>query len=157
MSQAVLNFESIYVGGRNEAKEKGKFKISNVGMGFKSLESQEILTISQTDLSKLVFQKVARRYQLKIYKKNQSIVQFDGFEKTDFDQINTFTKQNFNKNLELKEISTRGYNWGSIEFDDASLLFDVHGKEAFEIPLIDVTNSATAGKRLYIWLTVLIQ
>jgi structure-specific recognition protein 1 len=143
---SVLNFENIYLGGQNSLNEMGKFKVSNVGMGFKSSTTSEITTISQADIQQLSFQQVARNYQLKIVKKNHSVARFDGFERDDYDTLNVFVKQNFDKNIELKQVSKRGYNWGECEFDEKTLVFEVHGTEAFEIPLDEVANTATAGK-----------
>lgn len=40
----------------------------------------------------------------------------------------------------------RGWNWGDVEFEGRSIMFQIHKKTAFEIPLAGLANSALTGK-----------
>lgn len=55
-------------------------------------------------------------------------------------------KTYFNINLEPKEHSLKGWNWGKAEFAKHELHFNVANRPAFEIPYSEVTNLNLAGK-----------
>ncbi|KAJ3253307.1 FACT complex subunit [Boothiomyces macroporosus] len=90
--------------------------------------------------------RVAREYELRIQKKGKIVLKFDGFPKDAFEAIGALVKQFYDVTLEHKEVSTRGYNWGQAEFQDSSLTFTVHNKQAFELPLTEVANTVVSGK-----------
>ena len=54
---STLDFDNVYLGGLKA--DQGRFKISNVGMGFKSTTG-DIITVSPTDIKQLEFLSVAR-------------------------------------------------------------------------------------------------
>jgi hypothetical protein len=145
MSTNVLDFENIYVGGRNEKSARGRFKMSEAGMGFKDSATGEIITISSKDLMQLAFQRVARDHELRILNKKYQVFKFDGFDRGDYDKISTYARNNYNMKVDLKEISQRGYNWGTVDFENAQMIFSVAEKEAFEIPLATVASVNTAS------------
>lgn len=77
--------------------------------------------------------------------------------------MNRYMKEHFDVNMEAKEMSWRGWNWGStdfrgiwltflyirlifIRFVGQDLVFLIGNKAAFEIPLPSVANSNIAGK-----------
>lgn len=49
-------------------------------------------------------------------------------------------------NLENKEHSLRGWNWGKAEFGKAELTFNVQNRPAFEIPYSEISNTNLAGR-----------
>lgn len=49
-------------------------------------------------------------------------------------------------NVEHKEHSLRGWNWGKAEFTKAELAFNVQNRPAFEIPYTEISNTNLAGK-----------
>jgi hypothetical protein len=57
---SVRDFEPIFLGSQNGIIHKGKFKISEVGLGWKSLTTGEIITVSQNDIKHLTFTRVAK-------------------------------------------------------------------------------------------------
>ena len=48
--------------------------------------------------------------------------------------------------LEPKEVSTKGWNWGQVDFSGSGLSFIVANKPAFEVPLTEVANATLASK-----------
>jgi structure-specific recognition protein 1 len=139
------DFESIYLGSQNGTSIKGKFKISEVGLGWKSMHG-EIITVSQNDIKKLYFTRVGRDHELKILKKNGQIMSFDGFPKDAQENMNKLFQQYYSIALEEVHTSTRGYNWGSVDFDQSQLQFNVQEKVCFDLPLNQVSNTAVSGK-----------
>jgi structure-specific recognition protein 1 len=64
----------------------------------------------------------------------------------DFDRVKEALKAYYKVNLEHREHSLKGWNWGKAEFSKQELHFNVANKPAFEIPFSEVTNSNLAGK-----------
>jgi structure-specific recognition protein 1 len=73
-------------------------------------------------------------------------VRLDGFDTQDFNQLKTEFQRYFNIQLDHKEHSLRGWNWGDLDLTKNELTFEVQGKPAFEIPYDMITNSNQSGK-----------
>ncbi|KAJ3361203.1 FACT complex subunit [Kappamyces sp. JEL0680] len=146
VASVVSNFDKIYLGGKNGPLAAGKFKLSEVGIGWKNALSGQIITVSAADITKVTWVRVARDFELRILKKGGVVLKFDGFPKDAFEGLSHLVKQYYSKTLDTIEVSTRGYNWGQAEFQGSQMTFNVHGKQAFEIPLSDVANTLVAGK-----------
>lgn len=54
-----------------------------------------------------------------------------------------FFKSNYNKDMLEKELSLKGWNWGTAKFNGAVLSFNVGTNTAFEIPLHYVSQCNT--------------
>lgn len=54
-----------------------------------------------------------------------------------------FFKANYNKDMLEKELSLKGWNWGTAKFNGAVLSFNVGSNTAFEIPLHYVSQCNT--------------
>lgn len=52
----------------------------------------------------------------------------------------------YDSTLDQVEVSTRGWNWGKAEIEDADVRFYVKDKLAFEMPVASIANSNIAGK-----------
>eukprot|EP00842_Homolaphlyctis_polyrhiza_P005154 jgi/Hompol1/563/HPOL_003764-RA len=134
-------FDNIFLGG-----SVGRFKLSEAGVGWKNSRTGEIVTVSASDIRSLLWMRVARDHQLRLTKRDSSVLMFDGFPKDAFDQLAAHAKQSYGVTLESRETSVRGYNWGQAEFRSKFLSFNVGNKPAFEIPLAQVANAAVGNK-----------
>lgn len=54
-----------------------------------------------------------------------------------------FFKTNYNKDMLEKELSLKGWNWGTAKFNGAVLSYNVGSNTAFEIPLHYVSQCNT--------------
>lgn len=54
-----------------------------------------------------------------------------------------FFKANYNKDMLEKELSLKGWNWGTAKFNGAVLSFNIGSNTAFEIPLHYVSQCNT--------------
>ncbi|KAF3901611.1 hypothetical protein ABW21_db0205162 [Orbilia brochopaga] len=139
-------FENIY---KDLSKDPGRCRFAKGGMGWKPSGGQT-WTIVANDIQGCLcsWSRAARGYECKFYTKSKSdgILQLDGFEQTDFDRLKDILKQLYNINLESREHSLKGWNWGRVEFSKSELLFNINNKPAFEIPFDEVSNSNLAGK-----------
>ena len=140
------DFSDIYLGGRNGPLSKGRLKIAEAGLGWKNATTGAIVTISATDIQKMNWQRVCKDYQLKVFKTDGSVIKFDGFSKELFDSLASVIKSCYSLNLEQKEVSLRGWNWGNTAFQNNQLIFSVGNKTCFEVPLNEVANTSLASK-----------
>ncbi|CAI2187282.1 4599_t:CDS:10 [Funneliformis geosporum] len=136
-------FENIYYGLSNTP---GILKLAPSGLGWKTSDAENIVTISAEEFKKMQWMRVARNYQLRIALKNGNAARFDGFNKDMFDAVKELVRANYKLPLETKELSVKGWNWGKTEFQGSQLLFNIGSKTAFEIPLIQVANSNLANR-----------
>ncbi|CAG8510883.1 4943_t:CDS:10 [Acaulospora morrowiae] len=136
-------FENIYYGLSNYP---GILKLAPSGLGWKTADSENIVTISAEEFKRIQWMRVARDYQLKVALKNGSAARFDGFAKDNFETLREIIRTNYKLTLETKELSVKGWNWGKTDFQGSQLLFNIGNKTAFEIPLSQVANTNLQNK-----------
>jgi len=78
--------------------------------------------------------------------RNSGIIQLDGFQQEDYERLSKIFKNWYSTNLENKEHSLRGWNWGKADFSKAELTFNVQNRPAFEIPYSEISNTNLAGR-----------
>jgi hypothetical protein len=112
-----------------------EFRIANTGMGWKGEDSPSPTSIGLTNIKWIQWLRVARNYQIRVGLKDGERETFDGFSRDvsspscshrtnptldqDHDKLAALFKQHFSIALETKEISFRGWNWGSTDFQGA--------------------------------------
>lgn len=64
----------------------------------------------------------------------------------DYERLSKIFKNWYSTNLESKEHSLRGWNWGKAEFGKAELSFNVQNRPAFEVPYSEISNTNLAGR-----------
>lgn len=141
------DFDRIYL---NQSKLNGRMRIADSGLGWKAtgpnnatnapflLPSEEILAA--------LWSRGSRGYELRIQTKNQGVVMLDGYDVEDFNKLKQELQRNFHLNLEHKEHSLRGWNWGQTDLARNELIFHVNNKPNFEIPYSSISNSNLTGK-----------
>ncbi|CAG7852198.1 FACT complex subunit pob3 AltName: Full=Facilitates chromatin transcription complex subunit pob3 [Serendipita indica DSM 11827] len=128
-------------------EEHGRLRIGATGISWKVLEGDKRVNVPASELKWAEWTRVARNYQLRIgLKDTWKRESFEGFRREDQDTLTSLLKQNFDINLEVRELSWRGWNWGSTDFRGQDLVFLIGNKPAFDIPLPTVANSNIAGK-----------
>ncbi|KAJ1540433.1 FACT complex subunit [Cladochytrium tenue] len=160
-------FENVYLGGQNGPQVEtvafaysphalsdtaskhlilGKLRLADLGVGFQEAVSKKALTMAPKDIKRASWQRCARGYELRIETSNGLVHRFDGFQTESFDLLADLMERYYGVTLEPKEVSLRGYNWGKADFRGSTLNFQVQNRPAFEIPLAEVSNTATVGK-----------
>jgi len=71
-------FENIYY---DLSNTPGILKLAPSGLGWKTSDAENIVTISAEEFKKMQWMRVARNYQLRIALKNGNAARFDGFNK----------------------------------------------------------------------------
>ncbi|GJJ14142.1 hypothetical protein Clacol_008401 [Clathrus columnatus] len=140
-------YDNIYHG---LSPEVGKIRIATQGVSWKPLDADansKTVAIPATDIKWAEWLRVARNFQLRIgLKEKGKRITFDGFIKEDHEKLAALMKQHFSVTVETKEVTFKGWNWGSVDFQGPDLVFMVSNRPSFEIPLDTVANSNIAGK-----------
>ncbi|KAG0292965.1 FACT complex subunit [Dissophora globulifera] len=139
MSDIVNQFDDIYLG---LAPELGLLRLAQSGLGWKARKGTGIFTVRDADLKRTTWLRAARNFQLRIQLRDGRIVKFDGFQRDDFEKLKDIIKANYGLQLETKELSVKGWNWGETDFSNGNLVFSVQNKDMLEVPLNEVSNTS---------------
>ncbi|KAG8334273.1 FACT complex subunit ssrp1 [Homalodisca vitripennis] len=123
----------------------GKLKLSDQAISFKNSKTGKVEQIASTDLEFVNWQKLVGFWGLRLFLKNGSLHRFCGFKESEQEKIAKFFKTNYSMDMLEKELSVKGWNWGTAKFAGSVLSFDVSNLTAFEIPLNNVSQ-CTTGK-----------
>lgn len=145
------DFDRIFL---NQSKFSGRFRIADSGLGWKSgntggsaaNQAKQPFLLPATELSTVQWSRGCRGLELKINTKNQGVVQLDGFAPDDFNLIKNDFHRRFNVQVEPKEHSLRGWNWGKTDLARNEMVFALNGKPAFEIPYARINNTNLTSK-----------
>ena len=128
------------------SKAPGRCRFADSGLGWKPSGSGDTFTLTKEHMQHGFWNRAARGYEVKIYRKDDPVVQFDGFTEDDYDRIQKIFKNWYGIPFDRQEHSLRGWNWGKAEFGKAELSFNVQSRSAFDIPYSEVSNTNLAGK-----------
>lgn len=145
------DFDRIYL---NQSKFNGRFRVADSGLGWKastsggsaSNQAKAPFLLPATELSTVQWSRGSRGYELKINTKNQGVIQLDGFSQDDFNLIKNDFHRRFSIQVEHKEHSLRGWNWGKTDLARNEMVFALNGKPTFEIPYNHITNTNLTAK-----------
>ncbi|KAK3313409.1 hypothetical protein B0H66DRAFT_351052 [Apodospora peruviana] len=140
---AIESFDNIYL---DLSKENGKCRFAENGLGWKPAGGGEAFTLDQGNIAGAQWSRAAKGFEVKILQRNSGITQLDGFALEDYERLSKIFKNWYSTNLENKEHSLRGWNWGKAEFGKAELTFNVQNRPSFEIPYSEISNTNLAGR-----------
>ena len=139
-----IDFEKIYL---NQSKQSGRMRVADLGLGWKaSGEAKEPFLLPTEEMLSTIWSRGCRGYELRVQTKNKGVILLDGFAVEDYAQLKQEMQRNFLLNLEHREHSLRGWNWGKSDFARNELVFQVNNKPAFELPYADISNANLTGK-----------
>lgn len=122
----------------------GRLKLTNETIIWKSDKTGKVEEINSEDIELANYQRFVGHFGLRLFLKNGSLHRFQGF-KEDEKKLAEFFKKHYKLNMLEKELSMRGWNYGTVNFNGGILSFDIGEKSAFEIPLSNVSQ-CTVGK-----------
>lgn len=145
------DFDRIYY---NQSKLGGRFRLAEGGLGWKasatggsaSTQNNEPLLLAADEVSSVQWSRGCRGYELKISTKNKGLIQMDGFQQEDFNLLKNDFQRRFNMQLEHREHSLRGWNWGKLDLARNEMVFSLNGKPTFEIPYTHINNTNLTAK-----------
>ncbi|EFA86245.1 structure-specific recognition protein 1 [Heterostelium album PN500] len=139
-NSAIHQFNHISLGGRIGGT-RGVLKINVSGLAWKS-EAGRSETVTSEDIQNASWIRVTPKlYQLNLAVKGGTQVKFDGFREQDYDFLKKFISENYKIELAVKELSTKGSNFGIAKVTSSMVSFQIDKKTAFEFPISDVSQS----------------
>ncbi|OZJ01642.1 hypothetical protein BZG36_05293 [Bifiguratus adelaidae] len=124
----------------------GRIRFAPSGLGWRGADQSKPITLSVEDFRKFTWLRVARNFQLRIALKDGKIAKFDNFRREDFEELQRIIRQLYQMQLETKELSIKGWNWGRTEFNGDSLIFNVSNRQMFELPVTQAIGALKSGK-----------
>lgn len=121
----------------------GRLKMTDQSIVFKNSKTGKVEQISANDIDLVNFQKFIGSWGLRLFLKNGTLHRYGGFKEGEQEKVAKFFKSNYNKDMLEKELSLKGWNWGTAKFNGAVLSFNVGSNTAFEIPLHYVSQCNT--------------
>lgn len=112
---------------------------------FKNLKTGKPMSVPADQIKSISWQRFAQNHGIRLSMKNGSLHRFDGLRQTDFDKIKQYVERNYHIEVETKDLSLKGFNWGSTQFEGEALSFNIDGSgTAFEIPLTAVSDCTSS-------------
>ncbi|KAG7531317.1 hypothetical protein FFLO_04438 [Filobasidium floriforme] len=149
----LLDMHDVYHQG---SRTSGQLRILDTGLGWKCTDEREpVVTFAGREIKAAQWQRVARGYELRITlvdpkdpRKEGTRHRFDNLKGADFDIAKKAIHGVTNGEIELehKDVSVKGWNWGKMDVRANDLAFLVQQRVSFEIPLTSISNSNMAGK-----------
>ncbi|XP_053609906.1 FACT complex subunit Ssrp1 [Plodia interpunctella] len=122
---------------------QGRLKMTDQNIIFKNSKTGKVEQISANDIELVNFQKLVGSWGLRVFMKNGTLHRYGGFKEGEQEKVAKFFKTNYSKDMLEKELSLKGWNWGTAKFNGAVLSFNVGSNTAFEIPLHYVSQCNT--------------
>lgn len=126
-------------------QSSGRLKLTDQNIVFKNSKTGKVDQLSSSDIDVVNYQRFVGSFGLRIFTKNGSLIRFMGFKSGDEDKLAGFFKKYYQHEMLEKELSLRGWNWGTVHFNGSVLSLDCERKSSFEIPLQHVSQ-CTPGK-----------
>lgn len=123
----------------------GRLKLTDQHIIFKNSKTGKVEQINSSDLEFVNWQRLVGSWGIRLFLKNGILHRFAGFKESEQEKIAKFFSSNYKKEMLEKELSLKGWNWGTAKFSGAVLSFDVGSNTAFDIPLNNVSQ-CTTGK-----------
>lgn len=147
-----IQFEGIYF---NQSRVAGEMRMSTDGLGWRatqiptggsSAKISKPFLLPGSELLNATWSRGAYGYMLQLQTRTGAIVSLDGFSDDQFVPLQRALSSNLSLQLEHREHSLRGWNWGKIELDRNQMVMNVASKPDFEIPYHSISNSNVVGR-----------
>lgn len=122
----------------------GHLKITDEKVVFNHTKSGRKDTIKGSDIELVNWQRLAGGWGIRMFTKDGALHRFAGFKEPERERIAKHFSTNFNLDMLDRELSVKGWNWGTANFNGSVLNFEVGKHDAFEIPLTYVSHCNTA-------------
>ncbi|KAI4461805.1 fact complex subunit ssrp1 [Holotrichia oblita] len=126
----------------------GKLKMTDQNIVFKNSKTGKVEQIQAGDMDLVNFQNFVGSWGLRIFLKSGTLHRFAGFKDADKEKIAKYFSNTYKIDMLEKELSLKGWNWGTAKFYGSVLGFDIDTKTSFEIPLNHVSQCITGKNEI---------
>lgn len=121
----IIQYEKIY---HSLSSKLGRIRLAEKGLGWKSNSDGKMVSISGNDISNVSWKRMCRGYEIAFLLKDGTAFRFNNFKKEvysynfliwlqDFDELKKAIKDFYRLNVDVKELSLKGWNFGKVELD----------------------------------------
>nr|CDS28663.1 fact complex subunit ssrp1 [Hymenolepis microstoma] len=121
----------------------GKLRLKLAELMFKNESTGKVDHFSSGDIASAQWINRAAGQCLRLKLRNDSVHRYDGFGEIEAEKLSSYFKKNFNMDVEKREISYKGFNWGDVVFEGNVLEFVCKNALAFDVPLSNISNAAS--------------
>lgn len=122
----------------------GQLKLTDEKVIFQHSKSGKKDSIKAADIELVNWQRIAGVWGIRVFTKNGDLHRIAGFKEAERDRVAKHFSSNYNLEMLDRELSVKGWNWGSASFNGSVLNFEVGKHDAFEIPLSYVSHCVAA-------------
>lgn len=126
----------------------GKIKMTHQNIIFKNSKTGKVEQIPSSEMEMVNFQNFIGSWGLRIFLKDGSLHRYTGFKDNEKEKIAKFFANTYKQETLEKELSLKGWNWGTAKFSGSVLSFDIGTSTAFEIPLNHVSQCLTGKNEI---------
>jgi len=126
------------------AMSQGHLKMTEEKIMFHHSKTGRKDTLVAGDIDIVNWQRIAGVWGIRIFTKDGQLHRFAGFKEAERDRVAKHFSTSYNLEMLDRELSVKGWNWGSANFNGSVLNFEVGKHDAFEIPLPYVSACASA-------------
>jgi len=126
------------------AMSLGQLKLTDEKVIFQHSKSGKKDSIKAADIELVNWQRIAGVWGIRVFTKNGDLHRIAGFKEAERDRVAKHFSSNYNLEMLDRELSVKGWNWGSASFNGSVLNFEVGKHDAFEIPLSYVSHCVAA-------------
>jgi len=126
------------------AMSQGHLKMTDEKIMFHHSKTGRKDTLVAGDIDIVNWQRIAGVWGIRIFTKDGQLHRFAGFKEAERDRVAKHFSTSYNLEMLDRELSVKGWNWGSANFNGSVLNFEVGKHDAFEIPLPYVSACASA-------------
>ncbi|VDO03787.1 unnamed protein product [Rodentolepis nana] len=121
----------------------GKLRLKPTELMFKNESTGKVDHFSSNDIDSAQWVNRAAGQCLRLKLRNDSVHRYDGFGEIEAEKFSSYFKKNFNMDVEKREISYKGFNWGDVVFEGNVLEFVCKNALAFDVPLSNISNASS--------------
>merc|ERR1719411_1743876 len=122
----------------------GLLKLTDEKVVFAHAKNGKKETVKAEEMELVNWQRLAGGWGIRIFTKEGKLHRFAGFRDNDRERLAKFFTQTYQKDMLDRELSVKGWNWGTANFNGNVLSFEVGKHDAFEVPLTYVNHCTSA-------------
>lgn len=115
---------------------------------FKNSKTGKVEQFQASEIDAANFQNFIGSWGLRVLLKGGVLHRFAGFKESDKEKLSKFFNSSYKTEVTEKDISCKGWNWGTAAFNGSVLSFDIGDKSAFEVPLNHVSQCLTGKNEI---------
>jgi len=122
----------------------GMLKLTDEKVVFAHTKNGKKETVKAEDIELVNWQRLAGGWGIRMFTKDGNLHRYAGFKEAERERVARHFSSNFNLEMLDRELSVKGWNWGTANFNGNVLSFEVGKHDAFEVPLTYVNHCTSA-------------